>query len=313
MDPINQTASPFAEVSINFPNHLTSNLNKQVIMVTGAGCKIGCQLSNKIAQERPRTILLFESDEHALSKVFDEVNAVTCKLLRHPENPNKHLSLLPKVVPLLGSITDEPRISDVVSTWKPDVIFHAAELALETIAAQNVTEYMKTNVLGCLTIAKVAIEQQVTQLIKITQGSGAAPTSTLSASQRFSDLILESLATERRPKLEPIWVSMPAEEVPCNTQFSLARVSQKLTSNKATCALSNFSRQQPFIKPWPELQTELQTLKIAISCADSESIQMILTTLMPAYQPSQNSAPSAINRSIINAYPKPYARPKETS
>jgi hypothetical protein len=49
MDPINQTASPFAEVLINFPNHLTSNLNKQVIMVTGTGCNIGCQLSNKIA------------------------------------------------------------------------------------------------------------------------------------------------------------------------------------------------------------------------------------------------------------------------
>jgi hypothetical protein len=34
------------------------------------------------------------------------------------------VGLVPTIIPLLGSVADENRVSDVILTWKPNIIYH---------------------------------------------------------------------------------------------------------------------------------------------------------------------------------------------
>ena len=92
---------------------------------------------------------------------------------------------MPKIISLLGSVTDEKRVSDVISTWRPSIIYHAAAVKHVPIVEQNITECVKTNVFGTLIMAKVAIERQVKSFILVSTDKAVNPTNAMGASKRF--------------------------------------------------------------------------------------------------------------------------------
>ena len=123
---------------------------------------------------------------------------------------------MPQIIPLLGSVHDESRLNDVLLTWQPDIIYHAAALKHVPLVEQNIAEGVKTNVLGTLTLAKAAIERQVDRLVLISTDKAVNPTNAMGASKRCCELVLQALAAENELEFAPV----SGNEAPSTTRRS---------------------------------------------------------------------------------------------
>jgi len=209
---------------------LQQQVTGKTVMVTGAGGSIGSELCRQILQRKPKVLLLFELSEFSLYTLHNEL----LDTLRYLTNENRNdgsIGLVPTIIPLLGSVADESRVSDVILTWKPNIIYHAAAVKHVPIVEHNIAECVKNNVLGTLVIAKVAIERQVERFILVSTDKAVNPTNAMGASKRCCELILQALAVEQNPSFEPIWDGKPSAQIPRNTQLAMVRFGNVLGSS----------------------------------------------------------------------------------
>jgi FlaA1/EpsC-like NDP-sugar epimerase len=165
------------------PNHilLGRNITAKVVLVTGAGGSIGSELCRQILKVGPAALLLIEQSEFALYEIHQELQA------RLP-------SPAIKLVPLLASVRDEERMREIMSTWRPDTVYHAAAYKHVPLVEHNPAEGIKNNVLGTLTAARAAAEQGVADFVLISTDKAVRPTNIMGASKRLAEMVLQALA-----------------------------------------------------------------------------------------------------------------------
>ncbi len=167
------------------PNHilLGRNVADKVVLVTGAGGSIGSELCRQIVKMAPVTLLLVEQSEFALYNIHQELHA---KL-------TSSQSQVIRVVPLLASVRDEERMREIMATWKPDTVYHAAAYKHVPLVEHNPAEGIKNNVFGTLTAAQVAAEQGVADFVLISTDKAVRPTNIMGASKRLAEMVLQAL------------------------------------------------------------------------------------------------------------------------
>jgi FlaA1/EpsC-like NDP-sugar epimerase len=214
-------------------------LQKQVtgktVMVTGAGGSIGSELCRQILQRKPKVLLLFELSEFSLytlhNELLDTLHHLASSQASSEKGNNSAVGLVPTIIPLLGSVADESRVSDIILTWKPNIIYHAAAVKHVPIVEHNIAECVKNNVLGTLVMAKVAIERQVERFILVSTDKAVNPTNAMGASKRCCELVLQALAAEQNPSFEPMWNGKPSAQIRRTTQLAMVRFGNVLGSS----------------------------------------------------------------------------------
>lgn len=163
-------------------NLMHRHIRGQVVIVTGAGGSIGTELCRQIVQQSPSALLLVEISEYALYAIHQEL-----------------IELAPdvRVIPLLASVRDADRLREIMRTWRPDTIYHAAAYKHVPMVEHNPAEGVKNNAVGTLTTAQVAIECQVRQFVLVSTDKAVRPTNIMGASKRVAELVLQALAAQR--------------------------------------------------------------------------------------------------------------------
>ena len=202
----------------------------KTVMVTGAAGSIGSELCRQILQRKPKVLLLFELSEFSLYTLHNEL-LDTLHFLNNEQRNYGLVGLAPCIIPLLGSVADENRVSDIILTWKPSIIYHAAAIKHVPIVEHNIAECVKNNVLGTLVMAKVAIEFHVERLILISTDKAVNPTNAMGASKRCCEMILQALSVEKNPSFESIWGVNPSTQVARTTQLAIVRFGNVLGSS----------------------------------------------------------------------------------
>ncbi|MDC1509781.1 polysaccharide biosynthesis protein [Oceanospirillaceae bacterium] len=202
----------------------------KTVMVTGAGGSIGSELCRQILQRKPKVLLLFELSEFSLYTLHNEL-LDTLHHLTNEERNHGAVGIVPTIIPLLGSVADESRVSDIILTWKPNIIYHAAAVKHVPIVEHNIAECVKNNVLGTLVMAKVAIERQVERFILVSTDKAVNPTNAMGASKRCCELILQALAAEQNPSFEPMWDGKHSAQIHRTTQLAMVRFGNVLGSS----------------------------------------------------------------------------------
>jgi len=164
---------------------LHANIAKKIVMVTGSGGTIGSELCRQIITLQPAKLILFELNEFALYSIQKEL-IHTVSLLGHS---NKF-----EIISLLGSVVDETRINKICKTLKVQTIYHAAAYKHVPLVEQNPCEAIKNNIYGTLSIAQTAIKNNVETFVLISTDKAVRPTSTMGATKRFAELILQGLS-----------------------------------------------------------------------------------------------------------------------
>ena len=165
------------------PNHilLAMNVRSKVVMVTGAGGSIGSELCRQILVVGPSKLLLIEQSEFALYGIHQELQE---KL------SDRDIVL----VPLLASVQDDERMREIMSTWHPDTVYHAAAYKHVPLVEHNPAEGIKNNVLGTLRTAQAAVENGVSDFVLISTDKAVRPTNIMGASKRLAEMALQALA-----------------------------------------------------------------------------------------------------------------------
>ncbi|KDB08734.1 polysaccharide biosynthesis protein CapD [Burkholderia sp. lig30] len=165
------------------PNHilLAKNIVGKVVLVTGAGGSIGSELCRQILAVGPAKLLLIEQSEFALYAIHQELEQKIAE---------RQIAL----VPLLGSVQDGDRMGEILSTWHPDTVYHAAAYKHVPLVEHNPAEGIKNNVLGTLHTAQAAIENDVPDFVLISTDKAVRPTNIMGASKRLAEMALQALA-----------------------------------------------------------------------------------------------------------------------
>lgn len=160
---------------------LTKNIVGKVVLVTGAGGSIGSELCRQVLSVGPARLLLIEQSEFALYAIHQELEA---KLA------GREIGL----VPLLASVQDQERMQEIMSTWHPHTVYHAAAYKHVPLVEHNPAEGIKNNVLGTLRAAKAASENGVADFVLISTDKAVRPTNIMGASKRLAEMVLQALA-----------------------------------------------------------------------------------------------------------------------
>lgn len=156
------------------------SIEGEVVLVTGAGGSIGSELSRQTLRMRPRQLLLLDHDENALFFIERELRR---------ERPEV------EIVAVLGDITDEVRIRQLFATHSPAIVLHAAAHKHLSLLEGNAPEAARNNVLGTLTLARVAHEAGARAVVLISTDKAVNPSSVMGATKRVAEMIVQHFAS----------------------------------------------------------------------------------------------------------------------
>jgi FlaA1/EpsC-like NDP-sugar epimerase len=168
---------------------LKKNVAGKVVMVTGAGGSIGSEICRQIARISPDVLLLVDSSEYNLYAIHQE-------LTRDAEHG---IATARSVVPLLASVRDQRRLNEIVGTWAPHTIYHAAAYKHVPLVEHNLLEGVANNVLGTLNVALTARDHGVANMVLISTDKAVRPTNVMGATKRLSEILLQALHADGLP------------------------------------------------------------------------------------------------------------------
>jgi len=195
------------------PLLLGKNIHNRVVMVTGAGGSIGSELCRQIIKQGPVRLLLVELSEFALYSVHHEL-----QLLCDEDQPQVQL------LPLLASVRDEKHMLEILRTWKPHTVYHAAAYKHVPMVEHNPAEGIKNNSLGTWIMARLAMEVGVRDFVLISTDKAVRPTNIMGASKRLAEMCLQALADA-------------AAAQGANTRFAMVRFGNVLGSSGSVVPL----------------------------------------------------------------------------
>jgi len=169
------------------PNQIlmTKNIHNKVVLVTGAGGSIGSELCRQILSVGSVKLLLVELSEYALYTIHQELEE------KLKSSGDDKLTVL---VPLLASAQDTERMNEIMSTWHPDTVYHAAAYKHVPLVEHNPAEGVKNNVFGTLCTAQAAADHGVSDFVLVSTDKAVRPTNVMGASKRLAEMVLQAMA-----------------------------------------------------------------------------------------------------------------------
>ena len=161
------------------------NLYNQVVMVTRAGGSIGSELCRQILKANPSQLILLDVSEHALYLVEQELICLK-SLGRYGKGTD--------FVPLMGSVRDEFLMDEIIGSYLPRTIFHAAAYKHVPLVELNPFEGIRNNVWGTRILGSLALKHSVSNFVLISTDKAVRPTNIMGASKRLAELVLQAFA-----------------------------------------------------------------------------------------------------------------------
>jgi FlaA1/EpsC-like NDP-sugar epimerase len=213
------------------PNVLLFNrsTHNKTVMVTGAGGSIGSELCRQVLKTQPRRLLLVEMSEFALYQIHQEIQSAL-------EFREVSLGQDLEVVPLLASVCDEVRMHEIMNTWKPHTIYHAAAYKHVPLVEHNPAEGVRNNVWGTKVCAEAAVRNGVQNFVLISTDKAVRPTNIMGATKRLAEMVLQAL-NETKQSADSRALNVSNSAVCIKTCFSMVRFGNVLGSSGSVVPL----------------------------------------------------------------------------
>lgn len=161
---------------------VSKDLLSKTIMITGAAGSIGSEIVRQIMEFDYSKLVLIDNAE---TPSFFLTNQ--CMARRQMRN----------IDILLVDITDKVRMDDIMSKYKPDVIYHAAAYKHVPLMEENVNSSIKVNVEGTKNLADLAVKYGTQKFVMVSTDKAVNPTSVMGTSKRIAEIYVQSLNFEQ--------------------------------------------------------------------------------------------------------------------
>lgn len=144
--------------------------DKQVLITGGCG-SIGSQIVERVLEQEPRSIRIFDANEHGLFRLQRQYEADR-DILRF----------------LIGDVRNRDRLE--MAMEDVDVVFHAAALKHVELNEYNPFETVQTNVQGTQNLVRAALEEEVEAVVGISTDKASNPTSVMGATKLLAERLI---------------------------------------------------------------------------------------------------------------------------
>ncbi|MFZ4462646.1 MAG: polysaccharide biosynthesis protein [Bacteroidales bacterium] len=176
-------------------------IRNKTVLVTGAAGSIGSEIVRQCIQYEPHLIILLDQAETPLFDLAFEIN--NSKLLKKFAN---------NAVLQIADVNNKDRLDQIFSTYKPDIVFHAAAYKHVPLMEEFPQEAVQVNVFGTKNVADLSVKHRVRKFVMISTDKAVRPTNVMGATKRIAEIYTQSLSNE-------------------NTQFITTRFGNVLGSN----------------------------------------------------------------------------------
>ena len=211
---------------------ILEDLSERVILVTGGGGSIGSELCRQIASHNPKKLIIFDIYENNLYEIQQELKRSV---------PNLDFEAI------VGSVRDSKRLKQVFSTYRPNVVFHAAAHKHVPLMEDSPWEAIKNNAIGTYKTAFAAMTHGARKFVLISTDKAVNPTNIMGASKRLCEMIIQTFAWKitagRSADLKELTLHEENDDLfsgdhsYANTQFAAVRFGNVLGSNGSVIPL----------------------------------------------------------------------------
>lgn len=150
----------------------------KTVLITGGGGSIGSEICRQVAGLSPERIVICDIYENNAYDIGQELNVI------HGNAPDVCIEI--------ASVRDERRVLEMMRTYRPDIVIHAAAHKHVPLMEHNCAEAVKNNVFGTYYVACAAEACGVSKFILISTDKAVNPVSVMGATKRMGEMIVQS-------------------------------------------------------------------------------------------------------------------------
>jgi FlaA1/EpsC-like NDP-sugar epimerase len=158
-------------------------IDNRVLMVTGSAGSIGSEICRQLLQFSPKRLIMIDRWESGQFFLEQELS-------RQLGNVEIDVQI--------ADLLEEKRMREVLETYRPDIIFHAAAYKHVPLMEKHPCEAMRNIILATHTLANLAMECGVDSFVMISTDKAVNPTNVMGACKRVAELYVQSLAGQSR-------------------------------------------------------------------------------------------------------------------
>ena len=152
------------------------------VMVTGGGGSIGSELCRQIVLNHGRRIIIVENSEYAIYTIERDLIELAASNRFDVD-----------IIPILGNVCNGLMIEKTMKLYDVETVYHAAAYKHVSMVECNISEGVRNNVFGTLTVARSSLAVGVKKMILISTDKAVRPTNVMGASKRLSEMTLQAI------------------------------------------------------------------------------------------------------------------------
>ncbi|MBW0765910.1 polysaccharide biosynthesis protein [Mammaliicoccus fleurettii] len=161
---------------------ISKELTQKTILVTGAGGSIGSEICRQVCKFTPEKIILLGHGENSIYHIHQELTRIYKEQI--------------EVVPIIADVQDKERMKEIMQTYKPYVVYHAAAHKHVPLMEYNPQEAIKNNILGTRNTAEAAKLAEVSKFVMVSTDKAVNPPNVMGASKRIAEMVIQSMNNE---------------------------------------------------------------------------------------------------------------------
>ncbi len=168
---------PREKITIDLDS-IASQLTGTTILVTGAAGSIGSEIVTQVASFSPSILVMVDQAETPLHDLMLKMCG------KFPDTACEFV---------LGDVSNALKMEEVLATYRPAYVFHAAAYKHVPMMEDNPAESIQNNVVGTRILADLSLKYGVDKFVMISTDKAVNPSNVMGCSKRICEMYVQSL------------------------------------------------------------------------------------------------------------------------
>lgn len=170
---------------------IKDQITDKTILVTGAGGSIGSEICRQVIEFNPRRLILVGHGENSIYLIDRELR-------------NEYKLSETEIIPIIADVQDRDKIFEIMHSYRPDIVYHAAAHKHVPLMEYNPREAVKNNIYGSKNVAEAAKSAQVKNFVMVSTDKANNPPNVMGATKRIAEMIVTGLNEEGCTKFSAV-------------------------------------------------------------------------------------------------------------